>query len=109
MTSLERTTVCTFDCPDTCSLLVGVENDRIVKVRGSKALPYTNGVLCNKVAHGTVEMVHGGRRLLYPLKRTGPRGSGSFERIAWEEALDHIHDRVSSVISQFGPQAVLPQ
>jgi anaerobic selenocysteine-containing dehydrogenase len=108
MTLLERSSVCTFDCPDTCSLVVGVENGRIIKVRGSKALPYTNDVICNKVAHGTVEMVHGARRILYPLKRIGPRGSDLFEKITWEEALDHIHEKVSSVISRLGSQAVLP-
>jgi anaerobic selenocysteine-containing dehydrogenase len=108
MTLLERSSVCTFDCPDTCSLSVSVENDQVVRVRGSSALPYTNGVICNKVAHGTVEMVHGARRLLFPLKRVGPRGSGSFERISWDQALDRIYEQVSAVIGKWGPQAVLP-
>jgi anaerobic selenocysteine-containing dehydrogenase len=108
MTLLERSSVCTFDCPDTCSLSVGVENDKIVKVRGSKELPYTDGVICKKVAHGTLGMVHGSRRLLHPLMRIGPRGSGSFARITWDKALDLIYERVSSVVGRFGPQAILP-
>src|SRR6185295_4314486 len=58
MALAERVSVCTFDCPDTCSLTVSVENDRIVKVRGSDALPYTAGVICNKVAHVTADFVH---------------------------------------------------
>lgn len=65
-------------------------------------------VICNKVAHGTTEIVHGPRRLLYPLERVGVRGSGSFKRISWDHALDSIHERVSSVIDRFGPQAVMP-
>ena len=108
MTIMERASVCTLDCPDTCSLTVTVEDDRIVKVRGSDALPYTEGVICNKVAHHTDRFVHGPGRLLFPLKRTGPRGSGQFESIGWTEALDTIHQRVAAVIDRFGPQAVMP-
>jgi anaerobic selenocysteine-containing dehydrogenase len=104
----ELASVCTLDCPDTCSLTVTVEEGRITKVRGSDALPYTEGVICNKVAHHSAEFVHGSGRLLYPLRRTGPRGSGKFERISWDEALDTIHRRVSEVIARHGPQAVMP-
>ncbi len=69
----ERASVCTFDCPDTCSLTVGVENGRVVKVRGSGALPYTAGVICNKVARDMGAFVHGPQRLLHPLRRAGPK------------------------------------
>src|SRR5262245_58410377 len=108
MTLVERPSVCTLDCPDTCSLTVTVEDGRITKVRGSTALPYTDGVICNKVAHHTGEFVHGGQRLLYPLMRTGRRGAGEFERISWARALDIIHERVAAVIERHGPQAVMP-
>jgi len=104
----ERGSVCTFDCPDTCSLSVGVDDGQIVKVRGSNALPYTAGVICNKVARYTGDFVHGPQRLLHPLRRTGPKGSAQFERIAWEEALDEIFERVSAVIGRWGSQAVMP-
>ena len=57
----ERASVCTFDCPDTCSLTVTVEDERIVKVRGSNAVPYTAGVICSKVAQGMEAFVHGPR------------------------------------------------
>jgi anaerobic selenocysteine-containing dehydrogenase len=108
MTVLERPGVCTLDCPDTCSLTVAVEENRIVKVRGSHALPYTDGVICNKVAHHTGEFVHGSGRLTAPQMRTGPRGSGRFERVSWAHALDVVHARVAAVIDRWGPQAVIP-
>ncbi len=80
----ERPSVCTLDCPDTCSLTVTVDNGRIAKVRGSDALPLTDGVICNKVAHHTVDFVHGPARLTHPLRRVGPKGSGQFEAISWD-------------------------
>jgi anaerobic selenocysteine-containing dehydrogenase len=104
----ERTSVCTFDCPDTCSLTVGVDDGRVVKVRGSDALPYTAGVICNKVARDMAEFVHGSRRLMHPLRRIGPKGSGQFDRISWARALDAIYERVSEVIGRWGPEAVMP-
>ena len=104
----EHASVCTFDCPDTCSLTVGIEDGRVVRVRGSTALPYTAGVICNKVARDMGTFVHGPQRLLQPLRRAGPKGSGQFERISWELALDEIHERVTEIIGRWGPQAVMP-
>jgi anaerobic selenocysteine-containing dehydrogenase len=104
----ERASVCTFDCPDTCSLDVVVDDGRIVKVRGSRALPYTAGVICNKVARDSADFVHGPGRLRHPLRRVGPKSSSEFVRISWEEAVDEIYRRVSEVIAQWGPQAVMP-
>jgi anaerobic selenocysteine-containing dehydrogenase len=108
MAIAEIDSVCTFDCPDTCSLTVGVDDGHIVRVRGSKAVPYTAGVICNKVARYTEDFVHGPQRLLYPLRRIGPKGSGEFARISWDAALDEIHRRVGDVIGRWGPQAVMP-
>jgi anaerobic selenocysteine-containing dehydrogenase len=108
VSTVERPSVCTLDCPDTCSLNVTVQDGRIVKVRGSDALPYTDGVICNKVARRSDEFVHGTGRLQYPLKRTGPRGSVHFQRISWDEALTAIHRRVGEVVERWGPQAVMP-
>jgi len=104
----DHASVCTFDCPDTCSLTVTVEDGRIAKVRGSDAMPITDGVICTKVARDMTAFVHGPQRLLHPLRRTGAKGSGQFERISWTAALDEIHTRVSEVIDQWGPQAVAP-
>jgi anaerobic selenocysteine-containing dehydrogenase len=108
MAIAEFDSVCTFDCPDACSLTVKVDEGRIVAVRGSKAVPYTAGVICNKVARDIGDFVHGARRLLYPLRRIGPKGSGEFTRISWDAALEEIHRRVSDVIGRWGPQAVMP-
>ena len=100
--------VCPLDCPDTCSLAVAVEDDRIVDVRGSRANPYTAGVICAKVAREFPPLANGEGRLLAPLRRVGARGEGRFERISWEDALDVIHARFSAVIAEHGPQAILP-
>ncbi len=108
MSVIQRASVCTFDCPDTCSLSVTVEDGRITKVRGSEAAPFTAGVICNKVARDMSEFVHGPRRIRHPLRRAGAKGSGSFERISWDAALDEIHARVNAVMDRWGPQAVTP-
>src|ERR1700758_324814 len=108
MVTDERASVCIFDCPDACCLRVSVADDRIVKVRGSDAVPYTAGVICNKVAREMTEFVHGPGRLLHPLRRLGPKGSDQSERISWDAALDYIHERVDEVIDRWGPQAVMP-
>ena len=106
--TVEHPSVCPLDCPDTCSLSVTVEAGRITKIRGSRANPYTAGVLCAKVPESYPEFVHGPGRLTTPLRRVGKKGEGRFERITWEQALDEIHARVSSVIAEHGPQAVMP-
>lgn len=108
MTSTDHPSVCTFDCPDTCSLTVTVTDGRITKVRGSETVPFTAGVICTKVAQDMPAWTHGPHRILHPLRRTGPKGSGQFERISWEQALDVIHARVTQVIAEHGAQAVAP-
>lgn len=100
--------VCPLDCPDTCSLSVTVAQDKVVAVKGSKANPYTDGVICNKVARYYPEFLHGKARLTHPLRRVGPRGSGEFERISWDQALDMVYDGLSRAIASHGPQSVLP-
>jgi len=110
-TITERVTkpsVCPLDCPDTCSLAVTVERDRIVEIRGTRANPYTDGVLCAKVPAAYPEFVHGPRRLTTPLRRVGAKGEGRFARITWSEALDLIHERFTAIAAEHGPQAILP-
>src|SRR5258705_10074995 len=104
----EHPSVCPLDCPDTCSLTVTVEDERIVSIKGSRANPYTAGVLCAKVPEAYPGFVHGDGRLKTPLRRTGAKGEGRFDRISWAEALDIIHERFTAVIAAHGPQAILP-
>jgi anaerobic selenocysteine-containing dehydrogenase len=98
---------CPHDCPDTCSMLVTVENDRVVKVRGNPDHPFTDGRLCVKVNHYE-ERVHHPDRVLHPLKRSGPKGSGQFTRTTWAEALDTIASRWKQIVAKHGPTAILP-
>ena len=100
--------VCPLDCPDTCSLSVTVDDDRVVAVRGSKANPYTAGVLCAKVSKAYPDFVHGANRLTRPLRRIGAKGEGRFEPLSWDDALDVIYEKCSAVIATHGPQAVAP-
>lgn len=100
--------VCPLDCPDTCSLNVTVVGDQITAVKGSDANPYTAGVICNKVVRSYPDFVHGNKRLTHPMKRTGLRGSGQFERITWDEALEIIHTQFSDAIAKHGAETILP-
>ena len=103
-----KASVCPLDCPDTCSLTVTVTNDTIVGIRGSRANPYTNGVLCAKVPASFPDFVHGPGRLRTPLRRAGARGEGRFVPISWDEALDLVHARFTAIAAEHGPQAILP-
>ncbi len=104
----ELPSVCPMDCPDTCSLTVCVEDDKVVKVRGSNTNPYTNSVLCNKISRYYPEFVHGENRLTHPLRRTGAKGDGAFGQISWEQAFDTIYDNFSQAIAAHGPQSIVP-
>ncbi|MBI3992000.1 MAG: molybdopterin-dependent oxidoreductase, partial [Candidatus Lambdaproteobacteria bacterium] len=99
--------VCTLDCPDTCSLSVWVEDGRMTKVRGSTANPLTGGKICAKVTRYP-ELVHGRGRIPAPLRRVGQKGVGRFEQISWDAALDEIHARFMAIIAEHGPQAISP-
>ncbi len=99
--------VCPLDCPDTCGLLLHKENGKIVKVTGNPDHPITKGAICNKVRNMT-ERVYDPDRVLYPLKRVGPKGEGKFERISWEEAVETITGRFKELIRTDGPESILP-
>ena len=102
-----KRSVCPHDCPDTCGLLVGVENDRVLTVRGDPEHPFTRGAICTKVRHYP-QRVHSPDRLLHPMKRIGPKGQGQFERISWDQAFTEIVHRYKKIISRFGSEAILP-
>lgn len=107
-TVVVKPSICPLDCPDTCSLSVETDGHSVLKVRGSEANPYTAGVICKKVTTSYPDFVHGDRRLTTPLLRNGPRGSGDYRPVSWEEALDLVFDKVEPVIKTYGPEAVVP-
>jgi anaerobic selenocysteine-containing dehydrogenase len=98
---------CPHDCPDTCAMLVTVTDGRAVEVRGDPDHPFTRGGLCVKV-NNYPDKAYGADRLLHPLRRTGPKGGGRFERISWDDAIAEITGRFRAVAAEHGPEAVMP-
>ena len=99
---------CPHDCPDTCAMLVAVEDGRAVEIRGAPDHPTTAGTLCTKVAR-YLDRTYSPDRLRYPMRRIGAKGEGRFARISWDEALDEIAERFGAIAaSADGPQAILP-
>ncbi|HEX5436731.1 MAG TPA: molybdopterin oxidoreductase family protein [Gemmatimonadaceae bacterium] len=99
---------CPHDCPDTCAMLVTVENGRAVRVAGDPEHPVTRGFLCAKV-NRYIERTYHTERLLRPLRRVGAKGEGHFEPISWDEALREIAGRLAGIAaSADGPQSILP-
>ncbi|MDO5675830.1 MAG: molybdopterin-dependent oxidoreductase [bacterium] len=99
--------VCPFDCPDTCGLLVTVENGRAVKVTGDPEHPVTRGLLCPKMQHYE-DTVHSSRRLTTPLMRVGIKGTGEFAPISWQAAIKHICTAWKALIAEHGAECILP-
>lgn len=101
-------TVCPHDCPSVCALEVERTDDgRLGKVRGSHRNAYTAGVICAKVARYH-ERFHHPERLAFPQRRKGPRGSGAFQRISWDEALDEVAEGLTRAEQRHGSEAVWP-
>ena len=98
---------CPHDCPDTCAWEVEVEGGRAVSLRGVKEHPFTRGGLCAKV-NRYLDRVYSPDRVLHPLRRVGPKGGRHFERIGWDEALDHVAGRLARIVAESGGEAVLP-
>jgi anaerobic selenocysteine-containing dehydrogenase len=103
-----RHSTCPHDCPSACALDVEViDGTSIGRVRGSKLQSYTAGVVCAKVAR-YAERIHHPDRLKFPMRRAGPKGSGQFVRISWDEALDEIANRFDAAERKFGAESVWP-
>jgi anaerobic selenocysteine-containing dehydrogenase len=110
-------TVCSHDCPDSCAVLVTVNDEgRAVKVEGDPSHPITQGFLCGKVAK-YLDRVYAPDRILHPLRRRpdaqkGPLPRGrehdAFERISWDEALDAIAAKLKETSERYGPESILP-
>ncbi|HMK11523.1 MAG TPA: molybdopterin-dependent oxidoreductase, partial [Acidimicrobiales bacterium] len=106
--SVRLATACPLDCPDTCSLEVTVEDGRLTSIDAGPANPMTQGFICAKVKHHA-RRVYAPERVLTPLVRTGPKGSGEFRTASWDEALDLVAAKVAAAIaSEDGPASVVP-
>jgi len=105
----ERTVVgaCPLDCPDGCAWQVTVRDGVAIRLQGRADHPMTRGVLCAKVNH-YLEHTAAPDRLLHPLRRVGPKGSGRFTRISWDDALDEIAERLQAIIARHGGEAIWP-
>ena len=97
---------CPHDCPDTCAIRVTVQGQQVIRLQGDPDHPMTHGALCTKVSR-YVERVEHPDRVLQPLRRAGPKGSGRFEPVSWEEALDDIATRLKAIAAR-DPRAILP-
>jgi anaerobic selenocysteine-containing dehydrogenase len=98
---------CPLDCPDRCSIAVSVSDGRIVGLEGTRLNPDTQGFICSKVRRFP-ERVYGPDRLLHPMRRTGRKGDGTFERISWPEAIGRVADELRRVAERWGGEAILP-
>ncbi len=99
--------ICPHDCPDTCAMSVTVEDGTITKVYGDESHPFTQGFLCVKTNY-YLERLYSPLRIKYPLRRVGPKGSGQFERISWDEAVRTIGEKFGDIRREFGAEAILP-
>ncbi len=98
---------CPHDCPDTCGVITEVEGGRAVAFRGDPDNPVTKGWLCAKV-RPYLDHVYHPDRVLFPVRRAGPKGGGQWQRITWQAALDEIAERWKAIIKSYGPEAILP-
>src|SRR5450631_817108 len=97
---------CPHDCPDTCAMSVSVQDGRAIGVQGAVDHPPTHGALCTKVSRYPQRTYHA-ERVLHPLRRTGPKGSGHYTRVSWAQALEDIGHRLRDVAAG-DPQAIVP-
>ena len=99
---------CYHDCPDACSWIVTVSDSKAVNLRADRNHPFTQGELCPRMDGFLDDVVYSPDRLLYPLKRVGPKGEARFERVSWDAALDDVASRMKRIIREDGPTAILP-
>ena len=104
----EYKSVCLYDCPDACGLIVSVDNNKVISVRGDRAHAFTRGTLCPKMAHYE-KVIHSPLRLKSPMKRVGKKGIGEdqYTRISWDEALDAIVNNFKETIDTYGSESIL--
>jgi anaerobic selenocysteine-containing dehydrogenase len=106
-TTLRVRGACPHDCPDTCGVVTEVEDGRAVRFTAAADHPIARGWLCAKV-RPYLDHVYHPDRVLYPLRRVGPKGSGRWKRITWDEAINEIAKRWKAIIAAHGAEAILP-
>lgn len=99
---------CPHDCPDTCAWSVRVEDGAAVELIPDHDHPFTAGGLCAKVNRYIEDRTYNPDRILYPLRRSGPKGTGSYERVTWDEAIDSIAAKLKGIVGAYGSEAILP-
>jgi anaerobic selenocysteine-containing dehydrogenase len=92
-------------CHGGCGTLLHVKDGVLVKVAGDPQSPLNHGRLC-PIGTVTGDIVNHPDRLKYPQRRVGPRGSGQWKRISWDEALDEIVERLNAIRATSGPEAI---
>lgn len=104
----EYKSVCPYDCPDACGLILTVDDNKVTKVRGNKEHAFTRGTLCPKMAHYE-RVIHSPKRLKTPLRRIGKKGIGpdQFTPISWDEALERIVENFNHTINTYGSESIL--
>lgn len=104
----EYKSVCPYDCPDACGLILTVDDNKVIKVRGNKEHTFTRGTLCPKMAHYE-RVIHSPKRLMTPLRRIGKKGIGpdQFTPISWDEALERIVENFNHTINTYGSESIL--
>ncbi len=108
----EVQTICPLDCPDACSLLLTVQDGKVLSLRGDPAHPFTQGLICTKMRTYT-DIIYSPERILHPMRRVGPKGPARdgaprFERISWEEALRTVAAKMRVAAERWGPESILP-
>lgn len=104
----EYKSVCPYDCPDACGLILTVDDNKVTKVRGNKEHAFTRGILCPKMAHYE-RVIRSPKRLMTPLRRIGKKGIGpdQFTPISWDEALERIVENFNHTINTYGSESIL--
>ena len=104
---IQKKTICPYDCPTSCGLVVETDGTNILRVKGDPDHPACHGLICRKMQHYETS-IHNEKRILTPLKRVGAKGEGAFVPITWEEAVREITDRFKQILKEDGGDAILP-
>ena len=102
-----KKSICPYDCPSTCGLLMEVCDGKIIRVKNDPDHPVSRNGICRKTARYE-ESIYSEKRILTPLKRAGAKGSGKFIPVSWDAAIKEITDTWKTIIEKYGPEAILP-